>query len=223
MAWKLFKRSFKANIGHLELDPQGWTLEDDTPEKRAWSEPNGVAYLSLHYFPVTPDLPQKADLTALREFYRNSLKGANGGLIKADWVTFNGLRCVETLIKLPQEPNGICYLASYILPFSNCSFVLKMQAMELGITGTRESIMVERLLNDEVIEITPEGQMKNWWVDPYDPNLTDGFIMSLAEQEQYDKDFPNHHLTLLRQWMQRVGESVTLSPELAKLEPWYAA
>ena len=53
---------------------------------------------------------------------------------------------IKTIFKFPQDPTGMTYLGSYTIPFKKYSYVIKIQAPELGVTGMRDSIIAAKFL-----------------------------------------------------------------------------
>jgi len=114
-------------------------------------ESNGIArwsnefgdILSVNYFPMVPDIEVGLDdIDNLRGFYR-SMAEANGlAPIEIELEELKGLRAVKTLYKIKLDPTGFAFLGSYTLPFANCSYVIKIQAVESGMTGMRESAVL---------------------------------------------------------------------------------
>ena len=103
--------------------------------------------LSLHYFALPPDLPAgPLDAGRLRIFYRDMIVGAGGGLVEVDTVVAASVRGIRTVFKLRQTPSGMRYLGSLTLPFAAFSYVIKIEALEHGMTGLRDTLLYQRHL-----------------------------------------------------------------------------
>ena len=57
----------------------------------------------------------------------------------------------------------------------------------------------------------PEGAERTagWMQDPYDPTRDDKLMRNRADDEQHDRKFPEHPLTLLRAELERLLPSVS--------------
>ncbi len=51
----------------------------------------------------------------------------------------------------------MAYIASITIPFENCSYVVKIQADEIGITGMRDALILDRLHKAGEVEIEEEN------------------------------------------------------------------
>ena len=66
---------------------------------------------------------------------------------------------------------------------------------EVGMTGMRESVIIEKLINEGVVKMP---NMEGWFKDPYDSEFRNGILMNMSELQEYDTMFPNHPLSILR-------------------------
>ena len=101
-----------------------------------------VLYLALNYFNKTPDIPVSlSQVTELRNFYRKNVAEA-GGILKVEVIELKGLPAIECLFKMPMQPSGMLYLASFTIPFREKSYVVKTQCPEQGTTDARDSAVL---------------------------------------------------------------------------------
>jgi hypothetical protein len=213
--FSFFKRQ-KVTIDSVTIPNFGWTKTDDTKSKVQWINPEQTVAISVNFFNLPPDIPTIKRIDTLRDFYRNSIASINGGLIEVELRKIANIPFARTIFKIPQEPSGMTYLASLTIPFETCSFVLKVQGFEDGITGMRDTMVANRLLGKGDLTIGKNGY-ENWFSDPYDNNFTDGTLMNKSEQTVYDKDFPNHPLTLVRTIIDEFESGLLFKPEIEKL------
>lgn len=191
----------------------GWLQHDEGSHHRTWLHPSLPAQLSLHFFALPPDLPSGLAPGRLRQHFRQVLQAQGGGLLEVTPEQLGPVPLVRTLFKFPQEPSGLSYLGALTLPFRHCSYVLKVQAYETGLTGMREAIIAEQRMQTGQLQLTDTGPI-GWFADPYDPYITTGLLMSHAELPQYDEQWPGHPLTIVRQQLQALPATLHLSPEL---------
>lgn len=210
----LFNRN-KANIESIIIPDFGWVKKVNEKNFQQWLNSDQTMALSINYFDESPDLPS-IDIEVLRDFYRKQMNSISGGIVELIISKLIPYFAIKTIFKIPQEPNGMTYLASIVIPFKNCSYVIKIQAPEVGLTGMRDSTMVSKLLAQNVIQMGENG-LEGWFRDPYNPQIKDGLLMNLSEEEKYDSDFPNHPLSKTREMMKEIESKIEFKKEIAKL------
>jgi hypothetical protein len=212
-----FFKKQKVNAHSVTIPELGWTKVKDSDSLVQWVNPEQTMGIYINFFDVQPNIPTMKDVDALRDLYRKNVVTVNGGLIEGEIVTIHSIPTAKIILKIPQNPSGMTYLGSLTIPFENCSFVLKIQANEVGITGMRDALITDRLIRNGELKITSNG-MGNWFSDPYDVNFKGGILMNKAEQEIYDPEFLDHPLTQVRKIMKQIQEEVNFKPEMEKLE-----
>lgn len=212
----IFKRK-KSTINSITIPDFGWKKEKSTKTIIQWVNPEQTIFLSLNYFESEPDLPSLKKTALVRDFYRGQIIQHNGGLIEADLFELKNYQTIRTIFKIPQQPSGIVYLASLTIPFNNCSYVIKIQAPEIGETGIRESTISDQLLKDGTIKIGENG-FENWFLDPYRKEFNKGTLMNKSEDSIYDPYFENHPLTQARKLISEIEKQIEFKPQLEKLK-----
>jgi hypothetical protein len=209
---------FKNNeIDWVRLDERGWKLRDKNSDVKVWDNDSGDV-LSLNFFNKPPDIPVSlSQVTELRNFYRKNVAEVGGGVLKIETIEIKGLSAVECLFKMPMQPSGMLYLASFTIPFRDKSYVVKLQCPEKGITGARDSAVFALHTNFDDDDDENFDPFKGWMKDPYDESVTEGVLMNLSEDEQYDVKFPNHPLTRARKYMSQIKETISFDERLFKL------
>jgi hypothetical protein len=113
--------------------------------------------LWLHFFPIPPDVPKPVgDDSVLVGFFQRQISDSPGGLVEARWTQGKGsVPVARIIIKSPQEPSGIAsgitYVGSPIVPFHACSWVVRVEAPETGMTGMREAVWAHKVSKSEGI------------------------------------------------------------------------
>jgi len=218
----LFKKKPTVTLDDLTITDLNWELTDSTDLCNRWMPPARTNMLSVNFFEKKPDLPYKKGLAGLRDFYRERVVENKGGILLVDCIEMHNMGIIKTVFKIPQEENGMYYVGSYTIPFERCSYVIKIEAPELGATGMRESVVVaQSLLSNPNFD--PENTDEGWKMDPYDENFTEGNPMNLSEKEEYDAQFPEHPLSQLRSYMRKTEASIEFSEALKQLKPFYPA
>lgn len=208
--FSLFKKK-KVTIRSITVPDPGWSKVKENDSIIQWVNPQQTIAVSVNFFNIAPDIPTVRALQELRSFYREMLVNINGGLIEVELHKKKRFTIVRTIFKVPQEPKGITYVGSLTIPFKSCSFVLKVQAVEAGPTGLRETVVADKLMRAGWFD------EPKWSADPYDSALTTGHMMNMAEAQEYDKDFPNHPLSQVRNLLTQLEAGWQWQSEVEKL------
>ncbi|WP_330300084.1 hypothetical protein [Streptomyces sp. NBC_00503] len=179
-------------------------------EPGVWTDEHGLV-LSVHFFPLVPDLPAPLDAPGpLYNGLARSVASAGAGLIDAELGHVDGLPAVRQLAKVARpEGRGQVFLGSWTVPRAGCSTVLKVQAGEGPMTGMREAVVLDRL-----------GAERYFAPHPYGPGVTGGLPYHLADLEDWDEPFPDHPLTLVRRTLRRIVPTVALHEQFKALPPF---
>ncbi|MFD9394944.1 hypothetical protein ACFWBB_30725 [Streptomyces sp. NPDC060000] len=97
--------------------------------------------LSVHFFPLVPDLPAPVqEPQRLATGLTHLVAGAGGGLIEAVPGSVDGVPAVRRLVKTPLGSRpGQAFLGSWTVPGAGSGTVAKVQAAEGATTGMREA------------------------------------------------------------------------------------
>ena len=127
--------------------------------------------------------------------------GPNQGLIRVEASEDRSYSIVKTL----KEPGGIQYILTYQRFYPD--FILNIQTFfeEIGMTGIRDS-MVYELFRQRNHGGRDEAPLAGWAKDPYDDSISEGALMNLSEQEQFDEQFPGFPLSMCREFVQVLEE-----------------
>lgn len=199
--------------------PADWQLQQEDGHHSLYANTAGD-YLSLHYFPVVPDID--ADLTdsdSLRAFYRRITARINGAMLEVDAAQLAGLPAVCALLKLKVESGELAFVGSYTLPFADCSYVIKVESKEAGPTGMREAAVLAQMSP----ELSGDGKVAGWEQDPYAPDHKSAFMCNKSDDPQYDHLFPEHPLSKVRRYLAQLQDDIALDASLHALAPFKRA
>lgn len=210
----------KANIDSISIPDFSWEQSQNEKTVRQWVNPEQTIALSLNFFKGKPDIPPIKDLNALRSYYRNQIVPNKGGLIQVETIDLKGFSAIKTILKFPQAESGTTYLSSLTVPFHKHSFVVKIQAMEAGHTGVRDSLIANKLLRQGKITTDQDGNFKGWARDPYLKGFLGGTLMNLSEAVTYDNQFRTHPLSLSRGMLAQLEAEIEFDQSLKKLKPF---
>lgn len=219
---RLFGIKTKPTINSIKFSTEGWKLERQNKYEKFWLSKEKASFIIMNFYDGPPtDIPAKLNqVEKIRNHYRQmTVDEIGGGFIKCDVSKIKNFDAIEFIVKYPMKPRGIGYNGSIMLPFKNYNFLIAMKAVEVGITGMREAFTMDKWMSEHGMPKTDEnGRMIGFAKDPYDENFTEGRLMNYSEKEEFDKDFPNHPLTIIRTKMKEIKESITFTDELSKLE-----
>lgn len=209
-------------IDALKIPDFGWQKSVDDAQMKQWENPKEEACLSLHFFDKEPDLVSVLDINALRYSFRDSIQPMKGGLIEVNVVDVKGFEAVRFIFKVPKASgHGMDYRGSLIIPFESYSYVVKIQADEVGMTGMRDNIIGMKWTHTNTGKNLTSRGAAGWLRDPYHPELTSGTLMNASDEAGYDTDFPNHPLSRVRKVLQQVEAKLEFAPELQRLPKFY--
>jgi hypothetical protein len=176
-----------------------------------WRNPQGVI-VSLHYFDLAPDMPAPLDDPVI--FQNRIVQTINRpgmGLIELGLFNLDGIPAVWQLIKatLPQG-HGQVFVGAITVPRANRSMVFKVQAAEMGTTGMREAMIMSQVGHDRFFHPSPFG------VAPVEGALP----THAADQRQWDAQFPEHPLTLVRAQVGRILPTIKLAWDFKQQPPF---
>lgn len=192
------------DINSIKLDFKDWDLQSQSNSQKIYSNKHGDI-LSINFFIEDDSLPES--IHSLRHLYRDIVSQSNGAIIEVERVEINSINVIKTIFKFAQEVTGFTYVASYTIQKNHCSFVIKFECPEYGTTGLRESLL---LLIAQKKGFVNEGTLEGWFSDPYDPDYQSQVLKNIGDDEEYDKDFPNHPLTRSRNYLKWVKNHLTI-------------
>jgi hypothetical protein len=208
-------------FGSVSFDTTGLSYQGERDNVRAWRSESGDG-IGLYHFAVPPSIPTSlADAQAVRSFYRRLALSSNIGFVEADVFELQGGRALRVICKAVQYPDGTgrTYLGSITLPFRDFSFVIKAHCPELGTTGVRESVVLDRLLRSGGVRLQTEAAQgallgPGWITNREDDSLPPGLARNVSEDEAYDAEFPDDPLSRARAFLRRVQATLILGDDL---------
>ena len=215
-----FNKGNKIGIHLVQIPDFGLQQEEDNAFHQQWISEDESLILSVNYFDIPPDLATLNNIKTVRDIYRHLLVEAEGGLIQVDYINLKGYPAVKSIFKLRQPGEfspGAIYVGSITIPFAEYSYVIKVQAIEAGISGVRSSVVLMRQIENEEIEMGDDGAV-GWMQDPYEPAITEGYLMNRSDEEKFDAEFPHHALSLVRNMLRQIEAEVVLGNDLNTLE-----
>ncbi|SPT60450.1 hypothetical protein [Actinomadura madurae] len=202
----------------LRFDQTGW----EPLQPGAFRNADGDT-LALYGFDLPPDLPaplEQLDLLRARIVAKTAESG--GGVVELDVITLDGLPAVRQIVKLPlpDRPAGVAYLASFTVPRADRSLVLKLQCLEQGVTGMRDSVAFNHFMT-EYGQGRDMQEMMRWWAQhPYTPEVQGGLPRNLSDDPGWDPHFPQHPLSRARRILATLPATIELHPDFKAAPPF---
>lgn len=171
--------------------------------------------IQANFINMVPDLPASlTDPYTLRRLLAGMTAAKGAGLIEADVLPLGGQPALRQIIKvrLPHQPHGQAFIGTFIVPKATCSAVLKVQAVESGMTGQREAVVMA--------QVGPDNYFRP---HPYGADVEGGLPSHVADDRHHDPYFPQHPLTRVRLLTDQLARQVTLHPGYAALPPFHPA
>ena len=138
----------------------------------------------------------------------NGIHGAlaeDQGLIEVkSGVTKNQKQYIYSIVKSKLKPSGMQYILTMHINMNDHSIKVQAYFDEIGVTGYRDSTIMNKMINDGVI-IPPN--MDGWFNDPYDSSYKKGLLMNVSESARYDTMFPQHPLSEMRSFVNYIVEN----------------
>jgi len=207
------------SLASVTFDASGFHFQGERDGARVWHTPAGDA-LGIFYFPLKPDIGADVrSVEKIRQAIRPRVTAAGAAIIELETTETDSCLALRQIIKVPQQPHGMTYVGSLLLPFRDFSFVIKVQCQEHGTTGMRDAIIANEALGDGRVTWDRE-EVTGWMHDPYDPALHGGFHWNLSEAPEYDVRFPDHPLSRLRLVLAHLELTLRVTKEV-KESPLY--
>jgi hypothetical protein len=219
------KGSAKLSLNAIQFDTKGWKIEQQTTDKVNWQD-GKPEVLSLRYFSKPPDIPCDLNqIKRIRDVYRVGFSKAGAGLVSVDAKTLNvagkTIPYLKTIIKRPQSPSGMLYIGTLIFPFADFSYTVTAQAIESGISGMRDSLVADKLMDAPTTKIDENsGRIIGWAQDPYDANFKGPALRNKSEDEKNDSQCPNHPLSRVRAILDNVIKTVRFDNTVLSSAPF---
>jgi hypothetical protein len=221
----------------ISFDTTGLLPQPAPPPERRWATERGLTVL-LTVDERMPEFPATAaGEAAVRHMYRDVSAVEGVGLVEFTFHRVDGFQARRMVLKLVTDPAtgwGRTFIGLLHIPVASACVALRVECSEAGPTGNRETTVVFHQLRSGVLKLPeglPEGSstwlgpgdLEPWIVDPNDPTPAH-VALNVSDDRQYDAEFPNHPLSLVRAFLDRTQSSMSLaraSAEASKTKSWW--
>jgi len=187
----------------------GWDEDSHAKNPRVWRDSVGDL-ISLDTLKGDLDLPQGSE-EEMRGWCRELARDCGAGLIEAYRIGHS-----SHLIYKRLQMGGYVYTGMYITTVQDCTLVWTVVAGEHGITGVREAIVTENLMNAG--KLTLDGFKRSFAQDPYEPDyhhVDRSVLRFMSDDELYDGQFPHHPLSNVRRVLAALPSEIKFDPPKA--------
>jgi hypothetical protein len=204
-------------IERITFNTSGWHEHERSEERIVWGNAGDILSLDVVPRPWQTFKPMERErwLEDARHMARP------GGIVSVDPYTVGSHPAIQIVYKREQG-SGYRYTGILVIKFGEYWCQVTVVCGEKGMTGIREAVLTPRLLEDGRIKIRKHpfylrlfkrssGYLEGWFADPYDPRYRGINLRSIADNEEYDDEFPNHPLSRLRSTLKTVRDSLQFS------------
>jgi len=134
----------------ISFDTSGMRTFKYQPLVRAWAN-DKLDMLRLCLFERPPELPARPTETeALRDHFGRRLASASDALISLDELYADGVPAIQMIARYPVGTGGLLYIGSFIIPFRDFSYVLRIICRTHRLTELPEGPLswVRRVMRD---------------------------------------------------------------------------
>ncbi len=204
------------SLADVQFDTTGWEPREESAENRLkWA--NGVGdVLSIRYQGAPPQMPSLFRLQALKEYHTRQLQPSGGAILSLDLLQVKGVSVGKLVFKSMQQAGGWGYMGMLFLPYRDFSYSIRIQALERAGDEARGQHVWNLLHASQ----PSEADCYALWFDleaaPDDLNTA---RVCMADEERWDKDFPDHPLSRLRSELTRIIPTLIVSREVKNSAP----
>lgn len=201
-------------IERITFNTSGWHEHERAKDWLVWGNAGDILSLAIVPFPWKTFKPME------REYWLQDARqmAIPGGIVSVDPRVAASRPAIEIIYKRT-EGTGYRYTGILVVEFSGSWCQITGVFGERGDTGVREAILTASLLEGGQIKIRKHpfyrrvftrstGYVEGWFTDPYDPTYRGVVLRSLADDEEYDEQFPDHPLARLRFTLKTVCDSL---------------
>lgn len=198
----------------------GWKPHEFWKFQKTWRNDKHHEILSITFFEERPDfVANLTEIDALREQSQEAIEPFRGEITEIRREVIDDVPMLRQIIKLPRldHGHGYIYIGTYAIPFQEYSYVIKVECLETGATGLRESAALSELVRDGKLDIKDiEGKVRTNQIPPQIRQM----VSQATDHPKFDAQFPDHPLSRLRKHLVILRDSIELDESLKSAEPF---
>lgn len=209
---------FGPSIKNIKFDTFGWEITNSTKDIFEWRSQDNTSVISINFYNQSPDLPCSLDnITELRKYFMKSINSFNGAMIHLDVINIQGYNSLDMLFK-SNTNKGMIFVYSIIIPFKNFSYTIKAQSIESSPICIRDNVILDRLLSENKVIINDNNEISGWFDDDIYEIQYGNLKTNKSDNIIYDNEFPEHPLSIVRNSIKSIKDSIIINKKLEKYE-----
>ena len=175
--------------------PDGYDLIDPMPFDKPGTasftreEPGAICHLTLAPVSDPDTMPQ--DTQAVINDIHEHIDDDQGLIEVAAGTTGAGRAYIYSILRTNLQPGSMHYALKLHLNAEGGTVGVQGGFDTTGSSSYRDSFVLTKLGNT----------VERWFSDPHDPYFALGNVMNYSERAEFDDDFPDHPLTLMRHFV----------------------
>ncbi|MDG1915637.1 MAG: hypothetical protein P8I55_13730 [Crocinitomix sp.] len=90
--------------------------------------------------------------------------------------------------------------------------MILLKLFEIGTTGMREAVIFPKWMEENPdFKLDENGKIMDWQKDPFHVEYREGTLMNYSERSEFDKEFPEHPLSEIRQKLILIQNSLEVT------------
>lgn len=181
------------------------SMPNDPPYSTAYMKKTEMSNFFAMIYPIYNNyaMPYDDEKMVIDQIH-NTLDNEQGLIEVKSGYTCTRKRYIYSIVKTKLNPTGMQYVLTMDIEMQDYAMHIQCFGDEVGETGLRDNVILNKLVNDGSI-ILPD--IEGWFKDPYNPNFKKGILMNASEKVEYDRMFPLHPLSEIRDLIKYVIEN----------------
>jgi hypothetical protein len=163
---------------------------------------------------------EASDLRRLRAACRERARQVNASIVQVDPVDVASIPGLMVITKARLRLSA-SYVGRMMFPLAGPQYVVRIDAIEHGVTGQRDAIALAAMAErGEIVFEPPElagepRRIKGWCQDPYDPAFDRDALNFVSGGERLDVVVPKHPLSKIRATLALIRNTTTLEASMS--------
>lgn len=203
-------------LDDVQFDTTGWEPREESAEnRRTWGNACGDV-LSIRFNPVAPQMPSLFRIQALKDYHTQQLQASGGTILSLDLLQVKGVSVGKLIFKTMLGSGGWGYVSMLFLPYRDFSYSIRLQALERAGDEVRGQHVWGWLHESQ----PPGADCQALWFgleqSPADPHVA---RHCMADEERWDREFPEHPLSRMRAELSRLIPTLMVSRDVKNSAP----
>lgn len=211
------------NLDSIKFDLTDYTLKQESEFHRAWLNSKVVANL-LRFDPAGVSWNfDLTDVEAAKAFYENQCTENSGAALFIEKDMVKKVEVLKGIFKYraPHNKLAMLFVGIIWIPFQEGDYQINIEAMEQGTTGMRESavMLLQKGKPQEQKDFSPPIKVKSAQ-EMFEHMGSRPLLKLEADNEEYDDLVKDHPLSLVRNRLSHILETLEFDDELKACKPF---